>query len=362
MTSVLRTRRSLLAAGLGGLVATVAHAIGRPAPARAGTDGDVVLAGTNEELFSTTINNTNNNGGPALRLRSNEYSTVGTLYAINENGGYTITAYADGPLAAVLGSNSGGGHAVDGWGWEGTGVRGWSRTSGNQTGVYGISGESSAPAPMVRTGVLGYANQAADARGVWGRTVQGVGVEGDSESNYGVIGKSTTGIGVAGRGGDAQPSVYGVNAHASGYGVRGKNEASGTNGYLGGTYGVLGIATGSRGVSGHATGGIGVRGFATTGKAGSFVTNSGIALHASGPVQLETSSGSAVIAAGTRSKTVTPGFDLTTNSKILVTLMGNPGGTTVVQRVAVNATANTFTVYLNANAANNTKFAWLVLV
>jgi hypothetical protein len=42
--------------------------------------------------------------------------------------------------------------------------------------------------------------------------------------------------------------------------------------------------------------------------------------------------------------------------------MGNPGGTTVVQRVAVNATANTFTVYLNANAANNTKFAWLVLV
>lgn len=45
-----------------------------------------------------------------------------------------------------------------------------------------------------------------------------------------------------------------------------------------------------------------------------------------------------------------------------MTLLGNPGGSTVVQRVAVNASADTFTIWLTANAANNTRVAWLALV
>jgi hypothetical protein len=126
--------------------------------------------------------------------------------------------------------------------------------------------------------------------------------------------------------------------------------------------GLWGRANAGLGVYGQATSGRGIRGTAGSGKGGSFEASSGIALHAKGRVQLEQSSGTATLAAGTRSKTVTPGFDLTSASKVLVTLMGNPGGSTVVQRVAVDTIANSFRVYLTAKAANKTKFAWLVLV
>jgi hypothetical protein len=75
------------------------------------------------------------------------------------------------------------------------------------------------------------------------------------------------------------------------------------------------------------------------------------------------SSGIGTITAGTRSRLVTPvpALDLTTSSKVLVTLLGNPGGATAVQRVAVDTAANRFTVYLTANANAATRFAWLIL-
>ena len=58
---------------------------------------------------------------------------------------------------------------------------------------------------------------------------------------------------------------------------------------------------------------------------------------------------------------VPAGVDLTGASKVLVTLLGHPGGTTALQRVALNTTADTFTVHLTANAAADTKFAWFVI-
>ena len=72
-------------------------------------------------------------------------------------------------------------------------------------------------------------------------------------------------------------------------------------------------------------------------------------------------SGWATIAAGTKSKVVTPGVDLTPASLVLVTLMGNPGTTVYLHRVAANVTADTFTVYLTANATAATRFAWFVI-
>ena len=35
-----------------------------------------------------------------------------------------------------------------------------------------------------------------------------------------------------------------------------------------------------------------------------------------------------------------------------------PGGTTTVHRVSVNATANTFTIFLTANSTASVKVAW----
>jgi hypothetical protein len=46
---------------------------------------------------------------------------------------------------------------------------------------------------------------------------------------------------------------------------------------------------------------------------------------------------------------------------VVATLQGSAGGTTTVHRVAINATADTFTIYLTANASVNVKVAWLLL-
>ncbi len=57
---------------------------------------------------------------------------------------------------------------------------------------------------------------------------------------------------------------------------------------------------------------------------------------------------------------MTPGIDLTATSAVVATLQGSAGGTTTVHRIAVNATADTFTIYLTANATAAVKVAWHV--
>jgi hypothetical protein len=44
-----------------------------------------------------------------------------------------------------------------------------------------------------------------------------------------------------------------------------------------------------------------------------------------------------------------------------VTLHGNPGGNTALQRVTKDVANDTFTVFLTAPAANACKFSWLVI-
>jgi hypothetical protein len=67
----------------------------------------------------------------------------------------------------------------------------------------------------------------------------------------------------------------------------------------------------------------------------------------------------ATIASGNNSVTVTPGTDLLSTSAVVATLQGNPGGATTVHRVTVNAAADTFTIYLTANASAAVTIAWL---
>src|SRR5262245_44759357 len=50
-----RSRRAILAAGFGGLAASVAAAFGRPLRVRAGSDGDLVLAAVNDVAAATDL-------------------------------------------------------------------------------------------------------------------------------------------------------------------------------------------------------------------------------------------------------------------------------------------------------------------
>ena len=79
-----------------------------------------------------------------------------------------------------------------------------------------------------------------------------------------------------------------------------------------------------------------------------------------GRVRFDNSVGIATVAAGTSSVTVTPGIDLTATSAVVATLQANPAGTLAVKGVTVNATADTFTIYLTATATAAVKVAWHV--
>lgn len=354
--AAVRSRRAILAAGLGGLAATVASALGRPQPVRAGSDGDVVLGTNNTSATQTGI--TNSAGGTALAVTSNGDTSV-----------------------AISGTVNGAGRAVWGESTQGYGVVG---ASGTSYGVYG--GSSSGD------GVHGTSG---DAYGVYGTSVNQVGIYGESTNHPGVVGTSTNSIGVSG----TSPNGSGVSGSSGiGYGVLGYSNATnraGTTGQSGGdSTGVLGMSgspvpdapaktgvygeaaqdstakgvwgksNGGRGVYGQATSGQGVRGYAsTTGTAlyGSTAgPKKGLALHTIGRVKLDNAAGIATITSGTKSVVVTPGIDLLATSAVVATLQANPGGTTAVQRVEVNATADTFTIYLTANASSTVTVAWHV--
>ncbi len=204
--------------------------------------------------------------------------------------------------AGSTGASTNYGVYAQAWGSGGAGVLAFSGNS--STGVVGYSRavDSTAPAPkpQKKTGVYGHASQDAGAIGVLGESAAGLGVKG----------KATTGSG-----------VYGT--------------------------------TGS---------GYGVVGFGGTGVGGLFQTGSpavGIALQAIGRVKFDKSVGRSSIAAGTNRVTVTPGIDLTATSAVVATLQG-PAGGALVERVSIDTTSNTFTIWLTKNATLAASVAWHV--
>jgi hypothetical protein len=264
------SRRSLLAAAAGGLIAFVAGAMTRPAPTRA-TDGDAVIVGTSRSATSTTsIYND---------MNSNHVLGIASVFGKGVVGTSTTTTGIHG--------SSHSGYGVYGSSNSTAGTVGYSGASA--TGVLGYSGTGTLPAAPAKTGVYGHAVADASSRGVSGRADAGRGVYGQATSGSGVYGQASTGNG-----------LYGVAA-------------------------------------------------------------TGYALRTSGRVRLEKSSGVATIASGTKSITVNPGLDVSTGSTVLATLQGSAGGMTTVHRVAINATANTFVIYLTANATSNVRVAWFLL-
>jgi hypothetical protein len=436
-TIVPRSRRALLAAGLGGLVAAAGSALGRPLAVRA-ANGDPVVAGSVEDATATTgVTTTTGNG---LQGTSSDAAASG-VYGESTAGAYGVAGRSPSGVG-VLGEGSWGvkalggadGYAVHAFNpWSGgvgiyaeavepavkaVGVYAKSaveaKSFGNGTAVLGFSGAGDPPAAPAKTGIYGYAAQDGSARGVVGESVDGIGVSGTSNSATGVYGGSDSGRGVYGSSGsgsgvygdsssgnavqafsysgrgvyatsNSNIGIYGIST--SNIGVIGNTPASDKPAVVGNAYGgntgvfgwssaggplptapaktgVYGKATqdvNARGVVGQSTAGQGVRGEATTGTGIYAIATTGTALRAEGAVRFKTS-GLATIAADTRSVIVTPaGLDLTTSSKILTQLQGDAGGSTVVQRVAVNATANTFTIYLTANAVRAVKVSWFVI-
>jgi hypothetical protein len=378
------SRRALLTAGLGGLVAFVAGALGRPAPIRA-TDGDTVLVGSGFEATSETFfyNTTNSNNV----LSASSINTESGIGVWGNSTSYFGVHGTSSTGTGVSGYSAVSGTGVTGSSVSGEGIHGSSsseslaavvgHSSNRSTGLLGASLAPAQPVPAARaqTGVYGYAPDLDPVtKGVVGESVYGTGVFGTSPGVAGVHGESTAGDGVratseSGVGVRASSNsdigVLGQSASSTNPATVGKSNDSSTGvfGYSStgsdlpaapaktGVYGYAAQDANARGVTGQSTSGVGLYGLATT----------GYALRTNGRVKLDKSAGSTTITAGTKSKTVTPGVDVTTSSVILATLQGSAGGTTNVHRVAINATANTFTIYLTANATVNVKVGWILL-
>jgi hypothetical protein len=164
-----QSRRALLAGALGGVVALAAQAIGRPLPALAGADGDVVLGEFNNANSATVIQ------APNMALE-----VLGISPAIH---GATIEAedYVGAPPVGVWGQSTFG-TGVMGSSMDYVGVRGMSQ---GWTGVYGWAGSSvNPPAPNSRTGVYGRADSDASSCGVSGYSTTGAGLYGATSSGY----------------------------------------------------------------------------------------------------------------------------------------------------------------------------------
>jgi hypothetical protein len=235
---------------------------------------------------------------------------------------------------------------------EGTGVHGRADATSGQT--YGVYGETFSPNG---TGVYGYSQATTGGAGVigWCDSTDGLGVWGFGGAR-GVWGNSEAGTGVFGHSG-GMTGVLGF-AGIIDMGVPGPSPASKT-----GVFGYSDLDATSVGVLGKSTTGTGVRAVATTGTAIYASTSnakSGTALRTIGRVRFDNSVGIATIGSGKSSITVTPGIDLSTTSAVVATLQANPSGSISVQGVLVNATANTFTIYLTATASSAMKVAWHV--
>jgi hypothetical protein len=178
-TDATRSRRALLAGGIGGLAALAASAIGRPALVRAGVDGDVVLGTSNTATTNTHIQITTN----PVTVFSATSLAAGTGIAGTSANWIGVQGESFNSIG-VFGASS----ADDQPGVKGQGLAGG-------PGVAGISG-ATPPLPP-KTGVFGYATHDVASRGVYGQSTAGRGVFGLATTGMGVRGYAGSGVGVS---------------------------------------------------------------------------------------------------------------------------------------------------------------------
>ena len=324
-TSIPRTRRALLAGGLGGAAALAASALGRPLPTSA-ADGQAVLVGGEYTASSRNEVQHRDDGrdhpdGPVRQLPRRPPSSAPTPPARRH--GQSTSAAASTARATRASASSA------------TAPRAASTAEPS-----GASRAPRAPASMARaprglrvsTSFIGVTARATgfgilgrgDA-GVVGESTSGKGVSGVTNSKYApaILGSSGGGnTGVYGYSGvlytepaaPAKTGVYGYAAQdADARGVHGQSKAG-------------------RGVYGQATSGVGVYGSATT----------GYALRTSGRLKVDKASGVATIPATKTSITVTPGIDVTSTSFVLLTPKADLGSRRLWY--TTSPTANTITI------------------
>lgn len=157
-------------------------------------------------------------------------------------------------------------------------------------------------------------------------------------SNNGVVleGISSSGTGVVG----VSSSFYGVQAIS--------NTGSGVGAFSTSGVGVYGASQSHRGVWGFSDAGTGLFGSCST----------GLALRAEGRIKFSTS-GVVTIPAGSSSRTVTPGVNVTSGSFVLLTPKVNIGSRALW--FTTNATTDKFTIRMNSPRSSGTKVAWLLV-
>jgi hypothetical protein len=307
-----QTRRALLAAGAGGLLAAVATLVGRPLAVRA-VDGDPILAGTVEDASATTGVTTT--GGNALQgiLNAQSYDQAGSAVYAEANGSYNAYAL----------------HAKN--------------TQGYGTAILAEAGDNTS-AITARAGDVAIYARSVKALGSGGTGINAVA---ESINGSGVVGRASAAGGVGMR----AIADLGVGLVASSGNL---NPSAPANT---GAYAYAAQDPSSRGVFGQTTVGRGVEGLATTGtgvhaQAGS----AGTALQVNGKVRFSRS-GKIAVAAGATSVTKELGA-VTTASMILALFASNESGVWV--RAAVPA-AGSFTIYFNRSLPTNGTVAYFVL-
>lgn len=196
------------------------------------------------------------------------------------------------------------------------------------------------------------------------------GIQGGSENGVGVFGNVGQGIGVFGNS-NGQAGVWGQ-TDGEAAGVVGRSVGSQLTGVLGlsgsteptlrartGVFGYCDLDDSARGVIGESPAGQGVRGESGTGVGVFASSTSGYALRTSGRIRADSVSGVATITAGSTSRTVSPGVNVTSASFVLLTPRANIGSRALW--FTTNATANTFTIRMSASRSSSTKVAWLLL-
>jgi hypothetical protein len=329
-TDAPKTRRSILAAALGGAGAVVAQALGRPSPVAAISNGNVQLGhGTsdtdNDSALETRVRGTTD--GQIALSGSQNGSGIG-LYGLT-NTGYGIRGTGSASGTGVLGETVSG-TGVAGTSSDGTGV---DATSTNATGVRAQSTDSTASdflSPSHKTGVLGSAGDSSqlstntDEVGVYGycdTSANSVGVIGVSHQGIGALGVGPIGLlGAGGWGvlGDVGPTQIGV------YGNTGVDAAPAV------------------------TPGIGVLARAQS--------TAQLALRVLGRVQFSRS-GRTAITAGHASKVILMA-GVSTASYVIATPQTNRTGLFVQ---AVVPAAGKFTIYLNKTVSATTYIGYLVI-
>jgi hypothetical protein len=374
-----RSRRAVLAAALGGLAASAAHALGRPTAALA-TDGQPVVQGADNSGSASTLVRSSTTtafqgladaaSAPAYGVRGRSNSTAGAG-VVGQVGALTGANYG---VRGIAASTSGG-----------IGVRG-------EAPNLGVQGISTTTTTGIRYGVCGQ-NASQNGAGVYGESTatSGVGVEGAGpgigvygraslDSGTGVYGAATspTGLGVGAAGVSSAPIGVGVlgravNSADTAVGVSGQADGGiGVAGWVGntgappplaksGVYGRCDTDSSSHGVFGRSAAGYGVRGLSTTGIGvlGEASGPTGTALKVAGKAVFSRS-GKATVPTG-QSTVIVTGVTIAAASLVVATIQGVGESGLYVRSVSLSVTNSRFTIRLSKAVAANTLVGWFIV-